>query len=302
MENLDAESIATIIKGGVTTLSVALGSKPAAIFVEKVSGMLGWAIEPTTIKRKARAEAAASIIKAEAEQEIKSLEQRSAARMIYEEARFQQNIEAIVLKALSNIKDDAKPNEVDDDWFTNYLEKCRRISNAEMQNLWAQILAGEINEPGSFSPITLNTLSLLTKDDAVLFKKLCSYVWLGEGGTPTIMLPYDVLMDKEVFNLTGNNVYHFGDIGLATYEPDGLTHSGSDVSYAYHDRGYSIKMRGTTDENALVTQFPVGNMNLTQAGREIYLICSPEPNWDYMTKVVEYWRSRGFGVVSLMND
>jgi hypothetical protein len=293
MSELDAESIATLIKGGATALSVALGSKPAAVFIEKVSGLVGWAIEPTTIKRKARAEAAASIIKAEADQEIKSLEQRVAARIIHEETKFQENIEAIVLKALSNISDTAKPDEVDDDWFSALFNKCRLVSNEQVQNLWAQILAGEVNQPGTFSPITLNALSLLTSEDVFLFKRLSSYVWTDDENIPILVLPYDLIVDKEIVSLTGGNLLHFGYVGLATYEVIPFSVSGENMELSYQGKHYSVKKNNLT-ENTKITGFPTGQMNLTQAGRELFIICNPEPNWIYVDRAIELWRSNNF--------
>jgi hypothetical protein len=38
----------------------------------------------------------------------------------------------------------------------------------EMQNLWAQVLAGEANSPGTYSKRTVNFLSSLDKKDAAL--------------------------------------------------------------------------------------------------------------------------------------
>jgi len=204
---IDAESIITIIKDGMPALEVLAGSKAVALFIEKVSGALGWYLEPRQIERKARAEVVASIIKAEADQEIKSVGERTVARIIYEETRHQQNMESVVLNALPSIKEDAKPDNLDDDWLTNFFDKCRKVSNEEMQKLWSQLLAGEVNNPGSFSVRTLNNLATLTKNDALLFRRICSYVWLDAGVLPRAVAKIPVLRNKMRFHFSGTELY-----------------------------------------------------------------------------------------------
>ena len=46
-----------------------------------------------------------------------------------------------------------------------------------MQILWARVLAGEANAPGTYSKRTVNLLSDFDKSDAELFTKLCGFGW-----------------------------------------------------------------------------------------------------------------------------
>lgn len=57
------------------------------------------------------------------------------------------------------------------DWFIRFFDSVGNISNAEMQNLWARILAGEIHNHGTFSLRTLETLRNMNQEEAILFKK-----------------------------------------------------------------------------------------------------------------------------------
>jgi len=70
-------------------------------------------------------------------------------------------------------EDEHKP--YDFDWFVRFYEAVGNISNEEMQDLWAKILAGELNEPFSFSLRTIDVLKNLGKKDAELFEKICSH-------------------------------------------------------------------------------------------------------------------------------
>jgi hypothetical protein len=52
---------------------------------------------------------------------------------------------------------------IDPDWAYRWKERASQISTEEMQRLWAKILAGECNNPGSYSLRTLDLLFLLGK-------------------------------------------------------------------------------------------------------------------------------------------
>lgn len=298
---LDIESITTVLKEGMPALEVLAGSKVVALFLEKISGAIGWYVEPKQIVRKAHAEATANLIKAETDQEVKALEQRTAARVLHEETKYQQNIESIVIKALPGINDDAKPGEVDDDWLTNFFDKCRKVSNEEMQMLWSQILAGEVNNPGIFSPRTLQALSTFTKYDAETFKKYCSYIWHLDKLSPAILYPKGVAKTDFAGPGSGPDLYHLVDIGVFLYqESKPITYSGKGLVLSYNEKYFSVLQK---DDNGgvsdIIKLFPFGYVKLTQIGGELSSITKPIPNFDFMNQMIEYWKSKGFVISEL---
>ena len=133
-------------------------SRPATVLIEKVSDALGGYFKPYQIKRVAKAEGEAEIIKAQAQIEVTDLQRRALSRFVAEEAKKQDNIEKITEKAIPLLEESSKPQDVEDDWITNFFDKCRIISDDDMQSLWAKVLSGEANSPGSFSKRTVNFL------------------------------------------------------------------------------------------------------------------------------------------------
>ncbi len=72
--------------------------------------------------------------------------------------------------------DQGKLNDIkmDNDFFWNTVEHAKTISNEEMQELVAKIIAGEYNNPGIYSMSTLQTLKMLGKKELELFERICS--------------------------------------------------------------------------------------------------------------------------------
>src|SRR5712692_371705 len=191
-------------------------SKPATVLVEKISEAVGGIFKPYQIVRVAKAEAEAERIRAGSQIQISDLHHRAFHRFLEEEAKKQKNIEEITRQALPQLDDKSKPEQVEDDWITNFFDKCRLISDSEMQSLWSRVLAGEANSPGSYTKRTVNFLASLDKIDAQLFTNVCKFGWMIGWVVPLI---YDVRI--EIYGKWGihfSSLKHLDSIGLIQFD------------------------------------------------------------------------------------
>ena len=100
-------------------------SKPATVLIEKISKLVEGIAAPFQIRRVAKAEAEAAVIKAQSQIEITDLQRRAVQRWIGEETRHQKNMEDITAESIPHLSDDANPDAMDDDWIANFFDKCR---------------------------------------------------------------------------------------------------------------------------------------------------------------------------------
>ncbi len=157
------------------------------------------------------------MIKAQSEIEINDLHQRAAQRRIEEDAHHQKNMEDIIAKAASHLNIEANPDPMENDWIANFFDKCRIVSDSEMQSLWSRVLAGEANVPGTYSKRTVNLLSDFDKSDAELFTKFCGFGWTIGGFVPLV---FDE--KPEIYNRHGINfrtLSHLEISGLLKLQP-----------------------------------------------------------------------------------
>lgn len=61
------------------------------------------------------------------------------------------------------------------EWFEQFFDYAKNISDENVQLLWARILAGEINKAGTFSIRTLRLLSDMSKEEALIFDRISKY-------------------------------------------------------------------------------------------------------------------------------
>lgn len=273
-------------------LAAAVAGNPASVFIQRISDALEGGLKPWQIRRVAAAEADVAHLKAISELTIAALQdtallERASVRVAAEEMRDQRNIEAAIFKALPNLHDGARPEELDDDWLVNFFDKCRLISNEEMQRLWAQVLAGEANEPGSFSSRTVNFLSSLSRKEAQSFRTLCCYNWRGPEGAiyPIIFQRGDTMPVP----LLHEELIHLQNIGLVTYHyggfrTGGLTLPTDRVRLTYHDVEIEVEHRKSDQDAYSTPSIYLGGVTLTQVGTELASICDPPADY----KVVDY--------------
>lgn len=268
--------------------------KPANTLIKKISDAVGTLYEPRHVRRIAKAKADAALVEAQSTIEITELHTRAARRWIEEEAQRQSNMEAIATKALPELKEEADPEAIDDDWIVNFFDKCRIVSDDEMQQLWSRVLAGEGNVPGSFSRRTVNLLSDLEKSEAERFASLCGFSWTIGRGTE-VPLVFDV--EEEIYKKRGihfNVLSHLDSIGLVRFDAIGSfvrKRLRGRAAVFYHGRSLILEFPEDRDG-----QLDIGTVLLTSVGLELARICESRPVEGFWEYVQERWKGHLPGV------
>lgn len=102
--------------------------------------------------------------------------QRALTRQQITAAREQQNLENIFALAAEYVSNGANFDKLELDWLVRYSDLACKIYSSNLQDLWAKILAVELNNIGSFSPRTLKLLADLSAKEAMLFQRAASLV------------------------------------------------------------------------------------------------------------------------------
>jgi hypothetical protein len=239
-----------------------------------------------------------------------TLSGRAQSRIQYEGSKQQQNLENIAFNAVPFIKEDGKPDDIEEDWLANFFDKGRLISDIEMQKLWSHVLASEVNQPRSFSARTVNLLASLSKEEALLFKKLCSYNWVDEdpkyGLYFTTMLTREMINKPDRYGISISDLYNLQDIGLLIYGDNDTSqfavggYEKEPLIFDYH--GHRFELRSMSEQREVLTELQevgVGQVKLSYSGRELARICAPEPDFDYMNYAVKYWQEQDVHVTVL---
>lgn len=265
------------------TAVAVVGTATGVALINKIGNAIGWWTAPIQTKRMAEAEAKAAMIQAESDIEVADLKRRAEARVASESIKQQANMESIIYASLSYLNSDATPQDMEDDWVTNFFEKCRNVSDEEMQQVWARILAGEANKPGSFSRKTVNVMEDLGKADAELFRNLCRFAWTYQDSVLVIPLVFD--LQREIYNQQGvrfESCTHLETLGLVNTE--GLT------SLSLMTKQFTVSYdKRTIMVSSNDDKISTGHVKFTRAGLELYHICEVEPVDGIFEYVCDVW-------------
>ena len=260
-------------------------SKPATVLIEKISDAVGGVFKPYQIVRVAKAEAEASRIQAEAQIQVTGLHRRAMHRFLEEEAKKQSNIEVITQNALPLLEDKSAPQNVADDWITNFFDKSRIVSDGDMQRLWSRVLAGEANAPGAFAKRTVNLLADLDKGDAELFMRLCGFGWMIGDVVPLV---FDV--QGEIYNrnsINFNTLAHLESLSLIQFNNIGgfqRLKLPKTITVFYYGKPTNLMFPADIDNT-----LQVGRVLLTRAGQQLAPVCGSTPVDGFFDFVYDRW-------------
>ena len=228
----------------------------------------------------------------------------------FQEARRLSNTAAVVETAQRIVGDTQVPDlEPDHDWVARFFNHIQDVSSEDTQLLWARVLAGEVERPGTTSLRTLDILRNLDRQTAQSFRRLCSMsVFCGsrDGGvTDSRVITFGVHAANNSLNeydlpfLVLNILNEHGLViaaynSLFTYKRSVVViRSGVrvvDVPLTYQGTQWALQ---PTDENRTVGALECGGVAMTSAGKELMRVIEIEPVPAYDEALNRYFESRG---------
>lgn len=186
-----------------------------------------------------------------------------------------ENLQTVVAFAA---KLEPEPNDrfgEDPSWVDAFVDGAERAYTEEVQHLWAQLLAGEMENPGAFSKRTMTTLRDMSSQEAELFVRLCSFtveidgerVPMVTGITSTKQgIPVYIRMESDELSL-------LKDAGLIDYSEANIIIVGSSLDakkeHALVVGSSKYRLQATDDEAGLNWT----NVHLTSTGSELARLC-----------------------------
>lgn len=262
----------------------------AKTLIEKICNATGCYFEPMYMKRIAKAKVEVEKIEALGALELTEIQERGLLRLVQEEGKKQENIENIIAGALPLLNDDAKPENIENDWVAYFFDQCKLISDEEMQSLWSRILASEANSPKKFSKRTLDFIRTLDKEDAEVFTNFCSFIWDFKGRNLIIYNEHEEVYQRRGVNFTSiTNLESMGLIKYSGYEKVELSQK-IEVSYF----GTQLVIKFNRPDN---NRFDMGNIYLSNIGKELASVCRATKCNEYFKQTLNKWNISGVKVL-----
>lgn len=263
----------------------------AKLLIEKISNAVGWVITRDTPTKIAMQSFIEDVKRSDFDPITKAALISNANTIVKEYC----NQAAIIQKALSSIQDNAKPELVEDDWISQFMDKARLVSDSEFQVIWGRILAEECNRPGCIPRSLLQTLEQMDRFDAEQFTLLCSFSIYTIGNdckeySPMVIWEHmSDLYEKKGISFDGLvNLKALGliDTSIGKLNPEYTNQYNVFPSNIYYfDKGYQPL------EN--MNQIPVGNVIFTKTGQALCQVIETKGHENFVEEYcIPYWKAR----------
>lgn len=223
---------------------------------------------------------------------------------VAEQTQYYANIKAIGDRAIPHIKEGAKAENVHADTIMHLREKSKIISEEDMRDTLAKILAGEINSPGSFSKKTIDVVSSLGRSDVIIFSQLCSFVVTRfarvvdtnssvKRSIVLARLPFIFDELQKVYQGKGVTFASLQDmvsLGLLSYTLTGLHAPTVEIPIRWGLSGDGFIMGVEVLAGQKLQQ---GRVMFTRAGAELSRICKSEIVPEFAAYMMEYYKKQG---------
>jgi hypothetical protein len=180
--------------------------------------------------------------------------------------------------------------EVNSDWMKRWREYAQRISEEDLQHLWANVLNGEVKNPGSYSLRTLDFIKNLSRDEANKIALIAPYVVQNN-----IFFRGTELSDTR---MNMNLFIELSDLGLLN-SVTGISMSKT-FNSVYSDK---FEFGFIARNKVLVARDPdpkkeikLECYGLTHIGQEILSLGHFDPNVDYILRLGNKIKTQGFEV------
>ena len=234
------------------------------------------AVQTEGIVPRAKAETEAAVIFSKTGITITEDQAQSIRRLERESVRHTQNLNAIGLKSLPHYNEVIDPDAVPEGWMAEFTERCKNVSDEAVQELWAKLLAGEANAPGSFSRRALNVLSGMESSDAELFTKLCRTVWLFGNQPAPLIMPEIIRGDYYgKLGLSDPVLMHLEDLGLINFSSTQFQMLIDEEPWTGRMSYFGVEYEGLPTLPGV--SFPVGRTLFTTSGRQLSRLSESGP-------------------------
>ena len=184
---------------------------------------------------------------------------------------------------------------VEGGFLLNFLDKCKTVTDDDMQELWASILARESDSPGNFSQLIINSLENFRKQDAESFISLCGYVCeINNEKIPLIEnVNHEVYIKNGInshvlehlcaLNVIESDTFFLGSRGTTKPSSPGLN-TGESISIFYFGEKLDYVNSGVRDSLNL------GKITFTSIGKELLSISNNQQVDGFIDYLKHNWR------------
>ena len=174
-------------------------------------------------------------------------------------------------------------NVLDPTWEKRWIQGAANVAaeDEERRTWWSRLLAGEIRNPGTYSPRTLRIMDTLSPTEAQLFRTLSSCVWRDRNESPVLLMPNAYA--GQTWGMTERQARTLAEAGLVTMPALGFQIQLTEGKvHRFQNGSLDILVRPNEDKLWYGT-----TAELTKSGIEILNLVEVNPDATYQQELIK---------------
>lgn len=220
-------------------------------------------------------------------------------------ARYKKSLQ-IIANALPYIREDVRPDDLSTEWIIDFLDYSRKVFSPFKSNLWSEICAYEINNPGSISRKLLMTIYLMSDKELQAFdnlRRVCFTDLNIQGSTHPLVFIRDY--PTAYSSCEGSAALHLTTGDLALLQAAALIECNYETGFAIVGdaalsyRNYKVYIEGDNSFPDKVKRVGIGNVRFTRYGQEFFdflqssrAFSLPRYGEDIFGFTIQHWNSK----------
>ena len=174
--------------------------------------------------------------------------------------------------------------EPDPTWSKHWLAGVSKVAadDSDRQEWWARLLAGELEQPGTYSLRAMSVMDVLSGEEAELFTRVASYVWRIGANEQVVITPPE---GSSLWIPSLNDTLTLQETGLASVSDIGLVrslHIGQRFPMKYREMEFVLEAKKEE-------RLRESTLALTQAGQKIFALTTPKEVPGYVAEIIAEW-------------
>lgn len=198
--------------------------------------------------------------------------------------------------ALDNMDEDAKVENLDEDWILDFFDKSSRISQESTRQIWGKLLANAASDRRICSKVLLNSLFLMGSEEISDFLNVCRYCFseMGADIKEERISAYPIIF-------YGNNVGTYNSekitiLRLHRLQMLGLIETDFKDEYVFIHNKEKLIYKNKIVEIIADEKIRLGNVRFTYEGFLLYSMTEKIFDSSIFNFTLEIWKRRNYTV------
>jgi hypothetical protein len=231
---------------------------------------------------------------------IDDMKQYNLHRLFSEQEFKQLNIENIINKSVKYLNAIPSTEELPEvDWIADFFDMSQNVSKPEAQELWARLLAGEVDRPGSYSRRLMHAIKMMTAQEARFFEMICPYsveVVISDEDQPSLNLSLINAYYQTVI-VSIEQITLFESLHAGSFDYDMVDNlvalsllSRMDFLYNEGEEDVAKKIRFADGDELLLKNADFSTLEFTALGKQLFGLCNRQMDLGYKKETIRLFK------------